>query len=351
MKKRIEPLSLEGIQTYPLRSRKSLVRAEDFARPFPPRASFSKFVSSLPNFLAAKDFREIAARIVSARRRRKPVLLGRGAHPLKVGLSPLIIRLLERGVLQGVAMNGAGIIHDFEIAFAGRTSEDVAAEIGSGSFGMAEETGRRLNEAIRKGRERRWGIGYAVGAMIQENRLPYRRLSIAAAGFRLGIPVTVHVAVGTDIIHLHPQASGEAIGEGSHRDFRLFAALISRLRGGVYLNLGSAVILPEVFLKALTLARNLGYPARDFTTVNMDFITHYRPLINVVRRPTLEGGKGFHLTGHHEIMFPLLAAAVQEELGSGKTGGRKGGRGKRGSASIRGSEKTPDVTGNSKGRI
>ena len=329
MKKKIEPLSLEGIQTYPLQSRKSLVRAEDFARPLPPRASFSKFVSYLPNFLAAKDFREIAARIASARRRGKPVLLGMGAHPLKVGLSPLIIRLLEKGVLQGVAMNGAGIIHDFEIACAGRTSEDVAAEIGSGSFGMAEETGQWLNEAIRKGWEQGWGIGYAVGAMIQEKRLPYRRLSITAAGFRLGIPVTVHVAVGTDIIHLHPQASGEAIGEGSHRDFRLFAALISRLRGGVYLNLGSAVILPEVFLKALTLTRNLGYPARDFTTVNLDFIPHYRPLTNVVRRPTLEGGKGFHLTGHHEIMFPLLAAAVLEELGSGKSKRRKGRKGKK----------------------
>jgi len=329
MKKKIEPLSLEGIQTYPLLSRKSLVRAEDFARPLPPRASFSKFLSSLPNFLAAKDFREIVARIASAHRRGKPVLLGMGAHPLKVGLSPLIIRLLERGILQGVAMNGAGIIHDFEIAFAGRTSEDVAAEIGSGSFGMAEETGQGLNEAIRKGWEQSWGIGYAVGAMIQEKRLPYRRLSITAAGFRLGIPVTVHVAVGTDIIHLHPQASGEAIGEGSHRDFRLFAALISRLRGGVYLNLGSAVILPEVFLKALTLTRNLGYPARDFTTVNLDFIPHYRPLTNVVRRPTLEGGKGFHLTGHHEIMFPLLAAAVLEELANGKAKGKKG-KGERG---------------------
>ena len=329
MKKKIEPLSLEGIQTYSLQSRKSLVRAEDFARPLPPRASFQKFVSSLPNFLAAKDFREIVARIVSARRRGKPVLLGMGAHPLKVGLSPLIIRLLEKGVFQGVAMNGAGIIHDFEIACAGRTSEDVAAEIGSGSFGMARETGQELNEAIRRGWEQGWGIGQAVGAMIQEKRLPYRRLSITAAGVRLGIPVTVHVAVGTDIIHLHPQASGEAIGAGSHRDFRLFAALISRLQGGVYLNLGSAVILPEVFLKALTLTRNLGYPVRDFTTVNLDFIPHYRPLTNVVRRPTLEGGKGFHLTGHHELMFPLLTAAVLEKLGSEKSKGKKG-KGERG---------------------
>jgi hypothetical protein len=324
MKKRIEPLSLEGIQTYPLQSRKSLVSVEDFARPLPGRASFQKFISSLPNFLAAKDFREIAARIAAAHRRGKLVLLGMGAHPIKVGLSPLIIRLLERGILQGVAMNGAGIIHDFEIARTGRTSEDVAAEIGSGSFGMAEETGRELNEAIREGWKKGWGIGYAVGALIQEKRLPYRRLSLTAAGFRLEIPVTVHVAVGTDIIHLHPQACGEAIGAGSHRDFRNFSTLISRLQGGVYLNLGSAVILPEVFLKALTLTRNLGYPVRDFTTVNMDFLSHYRPLTNVVRRPTLEGGKGFHLTGHHEIMFPLLTAAVLEELASRKSKGGKG---------------------------
>jgi len=323
MKKKIEPLSLAGIQTYPLQSRKSLVRAEDFARPLPAGASFRKFISSLPNFLAAKDFRDIAERIASAHRRGKPVLLGMGAHPIKVGLSPLIIRLLESGIFQGVAMNGAGIIHDFEIACAGRTSEDVAAELGSGSFGMAEETGRELNEAIRKGWKLGWGIGQAVGAMIQEKKLPHRRLSITAAGFRLGIPVTVHVAVGTDIIHLHSQACGEAIGEGSHRDFRIFSALISRLRGGVYLNLGSAVILPEVFLKALTLTRNLGYPVRNFTTVNMDFLSHYRPLTNVVRRPTLDGGKGFHLTGHHEIMFPLLAAAVLERLGSVKSRKRK----------------------------
>jgi hypothetical protein len=327
MKKKIEPLSLEGIRTYSLQSRKSLVRAEDFARPAEAGASFRNFLSSLPNFLAAKDLREIVGRIASAHRRGKPVLLGMGAHPLKVGLSPLIIHLMERGVFQGVALNGAGIIHDFEIAYAGRTSEDVAAEIGSGSFGMAEETGRELNEAIRRGWKQGRGLGQAVGAAIEENRLPCRHLSVTAAGVRLGIPITVHVAVGTDIIHLHPQACGEAIGETSHRDFRLFAALVSRLKGGVDLTLGSAVILPEVFLKALTLARNLGHPARDFTTVNMDFIAHYRPLTNVVRRPTLEDGKGFHLTGHHEIMFPLLTAAVLEEIESGISKRIKGKRG------------------------
>jgi hypothetical protein len=313
-KKSLQPLSLEGIKTYPLSSRKSLVEVDDFARPVPPRSSFRRFLESVPNFLAAKDFREVVGRIVKAYRREKPVILGMGAHPLKVGLSPLIVRLMEKGVLQGVAMNGAGIIHDFEIAFAGKTSEDVAAEIGGGSFGMAEETGRMLNEAINRGWEKGWGLGRSVGHMIWKSKFPHRRLSVTAAGARLGIPVTVHVAVGTDIIHMHPHSRGAAIGEGSHLDFRLFAALISRLEGGVYLNLGSAVILPEVFLKALTLARNQGHGVKHFTTVNMDFIPHYRPLTNVVRRPTLEGGKGFHFTGHHEIMFPLLCAAILEEI-------------------------------------
>ena len=314
MKKGLQPLSLEGVKTYPLAQRKSLVRVEDFARPVLPRASFQKFLASLPNFLAAKDFKEVVIRIGKAHQHKKPVILGMGAHPIKVGLSPLILHLMEKGVLQGVAMNGAGIIHDFEIAFAGKTSEDVASEIGEGAFGMAEETGRMINEAINRGWEKGWGIGHSVGEMILRNRLPHWKGSITAAGARLGIPVTVHVALGTDIIHMHPKSRGAAIGEGSHRDFRLFAALLSRLQGGVYLNLGSAVILPEVFLKALTLVRNRGYRVKNFTTVNLDFIPHYRPLTNVVRRPTLEGGKGFHFTGHHEILFPLLTAAILEEI-------------------------------------
>ena len=315
MKKPLQPLSLEGVTTYPIGKRKSLVKVEDFARPFPRRGSFRKFLESLPNFLAANDFREIVGRIAKAHRKGKPVVLGMGAHPIKVGLSPLIVVLMEKGIIQAVAMNGAGVIHDFEVAFAGKTSEDVSAEIGQGAFGMVEETGRMVNRAIIDGWEKGWGIGRSVGEMIRAGQFAYRKMSITGAGARLGIPVTVHVAVGTDIIHMHPQAHGGAIGEGSHRDFRLFASVVSQLQGGVYLNLGSAVILPEVFLKALTLVRNLGYRVKDFTTVNMDFIPHYRPLTNVVRRPTLEGGKGFHLTGHHEIMFPLLAAALLEEIG------------------------------------
>ena len=314
MKKGLQPLSLEGVKTYPLAQRKSLVKVEDFARPPLPRSSFKKFLTALPNFLAARDFREVVRRIVRAYRHEKPVILGMGAHPIKVGLSPLILHLMEKKILHGLAMNGAGIIHDFEIAFAGKTSEDVALEIGRGAFGMAEETGRIINEAINQGRDKGWGIGRSVGEMIWKSKFPYRRMSLTAAGARLGIPITVHVAVGTDIIHMHPKSQGAAIGEGTHRDFRLFAAMISRPQGGAYINLGSAVILPEVFLKALTLVRNQGYEVKNFTTVNLDFISQYRPLTNVVRRPTLEGGKGFHFTGHHEIMFPLLIAAILEEI-------------------------------------
>ncbi len=314
MVKPIRPLSLDGIKTYSIRGRRSLVNIKDFARPISGRSSFQKFIQSLPDFLAAKNLREVVRRIGQAHRRGRPVILGMGAHPIKVGLSPLIIHLMKTGVIQAVAMNGAGIIHDFEIAYGGQTSEDVAAEIGKGTFGMAEETGTFLNRAIAEGVAKGWGIGRSVGEMIVKRKLPHRELSINATAARLGIPVTVHVAMGTDIIHMHPQADGGAIGQGSHIDFRLFSALVARLDGGVYINLGSAVILPEVFLKALTLARNLGYRVRNFTTVNLDLIAHYRPLTNVVNRPTRDGGKGFHFTGHHEIMFPLLCAAILEEI-------------------------------------
>ncbi len=310
----ITPISLSGIRTSSLKEKKSLVNLQDFAHPLKPPISFKEFLATLPHILAGRDFRELISRLKQAFLNNKPILLGMGAHPIKVGLNPLIIQLMEKGILQGLALNGAGIIHDFEVAYAGKTSEDVASEISQGSFGMTTETGKFLNKAIRTGWAKRWGLGYAVGEMILREKLPFAATSITAAGVRLGIPVTVHVGIGTDIIHMHPEARGEAIGGASHLDFRLFAQLVSRLEGGVYLNLGSAVILPEVFLKALTLVRNLGYKVRNFTTVNMDFIPHYRPLTNVVRRPTLGGGKGFHFTGHHEIMFPLLAAALLEEI-------------------------------------
>ncbi len=278
----------------------------------------SLWLKSLPKTLAANDLRKIAEHMVQANRSGNPIVLALGAHVIKVGLNPVIIDLMERGCIDGLALNGAGIIHDAELAMVGQTSEDVAAQIGDGKFGMAEETGRILNEAIIEGADQGHGLGKAVGARLVKEDFPYRRYSLAARAFELDIPLTVHVAIGTDIIHFHPRVDGAAIGKTSHLDFRIFSSLISRLEGGVFINLGSAVILPEVFLKALSLVRNLGFDVKHFTTVDMDFIRHYRPMTNVVQRPTLEGGKGYSLVGHHEIMFPLLAAALIERLADGK---------------------------------
>lgn len=312
---RFKPISAKKLTTYSIKSRKSKVNISDFAKPFLTGSTFSDFLNSLPDILAAKHIKEIASLIANARKTNKVVVAALGAHVIKVGLSPVIIDLMERGIIHAVALNGACIVHDFEIAYAGKTSEDVDAELSKGTFGMAEETGKYLNNAIKKGVKKGWGIGKSVGEMIENSNYPYKKLSILAAGARLGIPVTVHVGVGTDIIHLHTQMDGKATGEGSYRDFKLFAGVVSKLDEGVYLNIGSAVILPEVFLKAITLVRNLGYTVQNFTTVNMDFIQHYRPLTNVVRRPTRDGtGKGYTLTGHHEIMVPLLSAAIFEEL-------------------------------------
>jgi len=312
---KFKPLSSKKLKTYSLKSRKSKVNISDFARPSQAGRTFDEFLSSLPNILAVKDLKEIASLIASACNNKKMVVAAMGAHVIKVGLSPLIIDLMEQGIIHAVALNGACIVHDFEIAFAGMTSEDVDAELSKGTFGMAEETGKYLNNAIKVGARKGWGIGKSTGEMIHNSDYPYKNLSILAAGARLGIPVTVHVGIGTDIIHLHPQMDGSATGEGSRRDFSLFAGVVSRLEGGVYLNIGSAVILPEIFLKAITLVRNLGHKVNNFSTVNMDFIQHYRPITNVVRRPTKNGtGRGFTLTGHHEIMVPLLAAAIVEKL-------------------------------------
>jgi hypothetical protein len=288
----------------------------DFASPWRRTGSFQAFLKTLPDILAGKTFRAVVAAIVDARRRGRPVILGMGAHPTKVGLNPIVIDLMRKGVITAVAMNGAVIIHDFELAYLGQTSEEVEAEIDSGRFGMAEDTGRILNEAIVQGWQAGLGIGEAIGRYILKHsgKFPHRRLSLLAAGAQLGLPVTVHVAIGTDIIHMHPSANGEAIGGGSLLDFRKLAAVVSHLEGGVYINLGSAVLMPEVFLKTVTLGRNLGKTLKHITTVNMDFLPHYRPMTNVVKRPTQKGGKGYALTGHHELMVPLLAAAVLERL-------------------------------------
>ena len=308
------PISLDEVKSYPLKKRPSKVKVDDFGDAWQPGGSMNRWLESLPKILAGNDFTEIVDRLVRAAASGKTIILAMGAHAIKVGLNPIIIDLLNRRILSGIAMNGAGIIHDAEVAMVGCTSEDVAEQIGTGKFGMAEETGKLLNAAISEGAKQGLGIGRSVGAMLIRENFPYNRYSLLARAFELDIPVTVHVAIGTDIIHFHPNVDGASIGKASHLDFRIFARLVSTLEEGVFINLGSAVILPEVFLKALTLVRNLGYQARDFTTVNMDFIRHYRPMTNVVHRPTLDGGKGYNLVGHHEIMFPLLAAAVIEGL-------------------------------------
>ena len=307
-------IDLSRVRTYPLASRPSKVAAQALGRPLDAGASVTDLLASLPDVLAARDLRDVVRELAQRRRRGGRILLGMGAHPIKVGLTPLIVDLMERGIVGGVAMNGAGIIHDFELALAGKTSEDVAEQLADGSFGMADETGRFLNDAAREGARASIGLGEAVGRRIVAEALPHARSSILAAGVRLGLPVTVHVALGTDIIHMHPSADGSAIGETALRDFRVLAEHVGGLEGGAFVHLGSAVVIPEVFLKALSLARNVGHKVDDVLTIDMDFNRHYRPLTNVVSRPTMRGGRGIHLTGHHEIMFPLLCAALREEM-------------------------------------
>ena len=305
---------MSRVRTVPLARRQSLVAAPSLGRPVQAGMTVRGLVARLPDILAASDLRGAVERIAGALRRDRLVVLGMGAHPIKVGLGPTIVDLIERGRLAAVAMNGACLVHDFELAWNGRTSEDVGPGLERGTFGMARETGEFLNRATREGVAAGLGLGRAIGDAILRARLPFRRLSILAAAARADIPATAHVAIGTDIIHMHPSADGAAIGEGSLRDFHLLAGVMARLAGGVYLNLGSAVVLPEVFVKALNLARNVGHPVRDLTTIDMDFNRHYRPAVNVVARPTAAGGRGIQLTGHHEIMFPLLWAAVEDAL-------------------------------------
>ncbi len=313
--KKYSPVSLKKIKTYSINGRKSKVSVSVLAKPPVAGQTVKEFLARLPGILAAGDFKAVVQAITRARREDRPVVLGMGAHPIKVGLSPLIIDLMRRGIITAVATNGACIIHDFELSFIGSTSEDVGKELCGGTFGMARETGKFLNKAIKDGVSKGLGVGRSIGNVIYKSKYDHKGNSIFAAAFELDIPATVHIAVGTDIIHMHPEADGAAIGEGSHRDFKLFTSVVSDLENGVYINLGSAVILPEVFLKALTVARNLGNKVESITTVNMDFIQHYRPSVNVLHRPTMGKGHCYALTGHHEIMFPLLAAAIIEEIG------------------------------------
>ena len=314
MKFPYEVFDLSGVRTYPLASRTSTANGADFATPYH-GGGVGALVESLPSILAGADFKAVVAAIGAARQGDRGIVWGLGAHVIKTGLSPILIDLMERGFVSAIATNGAGIIHDFELALAGATSEEVDESLGPGRFGMAEETGALLNAAINDGVARGLGIGQAVGARLRELRPRHESLSLVAAAARLEIPVTVHVAIGTDIIHMHPAASGAALGEGSLRDFRYFVSTVARLERGVYLNCGSAVILPEVFLKAVALARNRGVSLAGLTTVNLDFVRLYRPQTNVVSRPVAGTGHGYSLVGHHEIMIPLLAAALVEATG------------------------------------
>jgi hypothetical protein len=307
------PLDPSRLATVSLAERMSKVEAAALAGELRAGLSFREWLDALPKILASKDLKAIAAAVVSAREGGRPVIIGMGAHVIKVGLSPVLIRLMEQGIVTGLAMNGAGLVHDFELCFSGGTSEDVAASLDQGRFGATRETAEFLNRAASRCLDEPIGLGRAVGEAMLKSDFPRRDLSLLAAAARLNLPLTVHVALGTDVIHVHPSADGAALGRGSHRDFLILAAMVAELEGGVYINLGSAVILPEVFLKALSLARNLGHQVQAFTTVNMDFIQHYRPGVNVVERPVSEAGRGYRLTGHHELMFPLLAAAILEE--------------------------------------
>lgn len=310
----LHPMDFAGLKTVSLHGRGGKVTPEMFAKPHTPGAPLSTFLNNLPKILAADTLREVAEKIHQARSKNRSILWGIGGHVIKVGLAPILLDLADKGFAHGFSMNGSATIHDYEIAVAGHSSEDVEAVLPDGSFGSAEETGRDLNDAINQAHESE-GMGEAICRKITAIANPkYAPSSLLHGAYQRKIPVTVHVAVGTDTPHTHPGADGASIGRTSHHDFRLLCEMIRGLdEGGVYLNVGSAVVMPEVFLKAVSVVRNLGYPLRNFTTVNFDFFQHYRPSVNVVKRPHANaGGRGYALTGHHEIMIPLLAAILVE---------------------------------------
>jgi hypothetical protein len=310
----VNKLDYSKFQTYSIKDRHSKVSIRDFSSPWKKGSSFSNFLDTLPSILAGNDLRSVIKAIARSAQNKNQVCFAMGGHVIKTGMSPIVIDLMKKNVFTMLSMNGSGIIHDLETAMIGKTSEDVAQSIGTGSFGMAKETSDFLNQAIKNAKQQSIGLGKAVGEMILKENFEFKDLSLTASGADLDIPVTIHVAIGTDIIHMHPDFDAAACGEASLHDFQLFTSQITKLEKGVFINAGSAVIMPEVFLKAVTLARNLGAAVDDFTTVNLDFIQHYRPMTNVVNRPTLGKGKGYSITGHHEILIPLIAAGVVESL-------------------------------------
>jgi len=306
-------ININKVKTYSLKSRYSKVSSGDFAKAPLRRRSFAGFYGSLPNILRAKELRAIVEAVIKARKRKKPVIFMLGAHVIKCGLNPVLIELIKKKIITCICLNGAGIIHDFEIAFQGKTSEDVAVNLKDGKFGMGRETGDFINHAVKEGVGSGLGLGYAVAEKINLSKLRHKNLSLLYHAYKHKVPVCVHVAIGTDIIHQFPSFDAALTAEGSLRDFYLFTEEIMRLNnGGVVINFGSAVILPEVFLKALNLARNLGNKVKDFLTANFDMVYHYRPSQNVVSRPVTAGGSGYYIIGHHEIMLPLLAQAIIE---------------------------------------
>jgi hypothetical protein len=317
----LQPLVFDGISTYPLESRKSKVHSGMFGKTMDGSENILGFISKLPHILAGDSLRNLIRAILYARSSSKPILWGLGGHVIKVGLGPVINDLMQSGFATGIAMNGSAAIHDFEVALRGTTSEEVETQIGEGRFGMARETGEYMNAAINGAAAHNIGLGEGLGQFIAAGdkggiSFEHRPISILSEAYSRKVPVTVHVAIGADIIHTHPQASGAALGEASYRDFRLFCSMAKELdSGGVYINVGSAVVLPEVFLKAVSVVRNLGHRLEEFTTANLDFIQHYRPTQNVLKRPTQNSGQSIALTGHHEIMLPLIAAALKGSLG------------------------------------
>jgi hypothetical protein len=308
----LRPLELDAVSTYPLASRPSKVTVKDFAEPINESSSLKDFLNSLPDILAVRSLRELAASIRRARELHKPIIWGIGGHVIKTGMSPIIIDLMRRGFVNAIAANGSVLVHDAEIALAGSTSEDVDASLGTGAFGAADETGKLLNGAAREGANDNIGLGEALGHALLKMNPPHKDFSLLCTAYEMRVPFTAHISIGADIPHFHPSADGAALGATTHTDFRLLSELVRRMDGGgVYLNIGSAVVLPEIFLKAVTLVRNLGHSLSDITTANFDFIQSYRPLTNVVRRPVADGaGRGYSITGHHELTIPLLAAEL-----------------------------------------